>query len=274
MLTVNGKGRKGAFTLIELLVVITIIALLVSILMPALSRARESGKRIRCLGNLKSLAAVMYLYASANNDNIPSGSTEGKYAWVDHSGGLEYYNIDNDPAKEHDQEEAISRGLLWKFADKQLEIFRCPTARLGQVRSYSMPDSFAYDNPGILSALGVDSFRVIRNLTRVKFASERMMFIDEGWATPASWSIMYNSQQWWDAVPDRHSNGTTLAFIDGHAEYWKWQDRRTVEFAKEASELENPNDASYWRKVETGNEDITRLVRAVWGDIGWDQNGR
>ena len=273
-MTLINKNREGAFTLIELLVVITIIALLVSIVMPALSKARETSKRIVCLSNLKSLAAVMYLYAGANNDKIPSSNTEGDTAWVDHSGGLAYYNINNDPTKEKEQEEAIKRGALWRYADKQLELYRCPTARLGQARSYSMPDSFAHDNPNIISFLGVDTTKVISNLSRVKYASDRIMFIDEGWATPASWSIMYNTQQWWDPVPNRHSNGTTFSFVDGHAEYWKWLDKRTLAFAKEAAELENPNDASYWRRTETGNEDITRLVRGVWGDFGWKETSR
>ena len=49
-------SRRNAFTLIELLVVIAVIAVLMAILMPALSRAREQGKRAACLNNVKQMS--------------------------------------------------------------------------------------------------------------------------------------------------------------------------------------------------------------------------
>ena len=60
------------FTLVELLVVISIIALLVALLLPALARAREHAVSIECLSRLTDLGQVMYLYAEANNDELPS----------------------------------------------------------------------------------------------------------------------------------------------------------------------------------------------------------
>ncbi len=68
------RSRRSAFTLIELLVVIAVIALLVSILLPALARARESSKGIRCLNNLKAFGAAVALYAHANKEHYPLSS--------------------------------------------------------------------------------------------------------------------------------------------------------------------------------------------------------
>jgi prepilin-type N-terminal cleavage/methylation domain-containing protein len=83
------RARRG-FTLVELLVVIGIIALLISILLPALTKARRAAYTIACEANLRSIVQAMRIYASQNNDAIPGApATTGLFVY---NNGLNAYN--------------------------------------------------------------------------------------------------------------------------------------------------------------------------------------
>lgn len=90
------------FTLVELLVVISIIALLISLLLPALSRAKAEGNSIGCLAKLRSIGQLTMEYASANKDEIPPSSVNYPGTWIDllfqmYAGGP--VSIDNETGK-------------------------------------------------------------------------------------------------------------------------------------------------------------------------------
>src|SRR5690606_2701582 len=71
----KAEDRKSrarlAFTLIELLVVIAIITILAALLMPALSRAKESGKSAVCIGNLRQIGIALQIYVEGNDNRMP-----------------------------------------------------------------------------------------------------------------------------------------------------------------------------------------------------------
>jgi prepilin-type N-terminal cleavage/methylation domain-containing protein/prepilin-type processing-associated H-X9-DG protein len=113
-------SRRRAFTLIELLVVISIIALLLAILMPGLTRAKEQARSIACRSNLFNYAVGARLYSDDNNYKFPRSFT-----WLYKNENLARGCTWHDATKNLDQHPELA-GPLWPYLKGQ-DIHLCPT---------------------------------------------------------------------------------------------------------------------------------------------------
>src|SRR5205823_12453245 len=108
--------RRKAFTLVELLVVIGIIAILIAILMPALSRAKDQATRLQCMNNLRNIMQAITMYESENKDSLPycnwENTPSGCQGWLyrDHVQALPTYS---------------DTGIVYQYL-KTRAIFKCP----------------------------------------------------------------------------------------------------------------------------------------------------
>jgi len=244
-----------AFTLIELLVVIAIIAILMAILLPSLGRAREQGKRVVCLNNLRQLMTGWIMYADDNGDRIVAANTGLASAWVQYPGV---------GATQAARIQGIRSGLLYSRYCPEISLYKCPTGIRGEVVTYAIVDAMnGYDGiPGTKDLM-------IKKRMAIKRPSERIVFLDEGRLSPNSWTLWYDQERWWDQITARHGDGTNFGLADGHSEYWKWRDPRTLVVAKA--------DYTYWQNTgrngnesqSPGNEDLHRVQRAVWSKLGY-----
>jgi prepilin-type N-terminal cleavage/methylation domain-containing protein len=79
----TGRKKSQGFTLVELLVVIGIIALLISILLPSLQKARTQANRLKCMNNERQLLTAVMMYTYDNAGILPSDSTNGQKGFID-----------------------------------------------------------------------------------------------------------------------------------------------------------------------------------------------
>ena len=239
----RGIWRYDGFTLIELLVVIAIIAVLAALLLPALGRARESGRAIQCMNNLRQLQVAWQLYADDYDGRlVPNGvgTTSGKVpenpswagGWMDMA--FSPVNFDNFDTRLLIDPTHLHGAMLGSYVPTAA-VFRCPSDRLlvpnghgGQlrVRSFSL-NTYMNVNLKVGSFAGKSIFRRIdqvRQPTRsFTFLEEREDMIHDGLFTSFTPPAFPPINEVADLPASWHNKMGNLLFVDGHAEKRRWK---------------------------------------------------
>ncbi|HEV2453905.1 MAG TPA: prepilin-type N-terminal cleavage/methylation domain-containing protein [Verrucomicrobiae bacterium] len=221
---------KRAFTLIELLVVVAIIAILAALLLPVLGHARERAHRIHCLNNEKQLDLAWQLYADEDNGILVSNVWDFRSASVPESpvGSWVVGNASLDT-----NETDITEGSIFPYI-KVIASYRCPADQnfvLGTsalvLRSYSL-SCFLGGPPSDTAKFNI---RPVSRLNQIRTPASSLTFIDEDISTIDDGHFLYSDTAniWYNLPAWRHANGDTLAFADGHQEYWKWRSSLAVD---------------------------------------------
>ena len=284
--------KQKAFTLIELLVVIAIIAILMAILMPALNRVKEQGKRAACLGNMRQLTLAWIMYADDNDDKIVNGEadvgqhdgqcimpTSGRHAnelWWTGDDIADFWAGTSLP--EQLQKKAIRAGALFPYC-KDENLYRCPTGVRGEMRTYTITDAMnglARDGTHNNFVSGARNGRTVLWIKRRSEISApgpafRIVFLDEGRITPDSYATHYVNERWWDPPFVRHGDGTNVSYADGHAAYWKYRGMKTLEIGKLAAVPGLDAHGLHQMNPESDDDyqDLYKMQKAVWGKLGY-----
>jgi prepilin-type N-terminal cleavage/methylation domain-containing protein len=244
------QSSRSGFTLIELLVVIAIIAVLASMLLPALAKSKTKAQGIACMNNHRQLMLAWRMYAEDNDEKLPYayGSTPKSmpFAWI--TGILDYNGANR---SNWDVEQDIKKSPLWRYCGNSAGIFKCPSdkssvkvngQRLPRVRSMSMNNWVGGngDNPNQLWGFwDGPEWRLYTRLTDMVdpgpsgtfvLLDEREDSINDGYWVVEMAGYPDKPQQWEiiDFPANYHNNAGGFSFADGHSEIKKWQDPRTT----------------------------------------------
>ena len=228
------KNLKG-FTLVELLVVISIIAILLSILMPSLQKARRQTRGIVCMNNIRQLGLTFIMYADDYDGYaMPAAGPSGLYWWGKKlSTGIEH-----------------KKGFVWPYLESDLKrnsVYECPSQRFGTYQLQGKPPGQPDDPKWITSTYGYNGYYLSpaqsgwygighqpwKKIANIKHPATVLVFAD----TLIDYDLtgkkpvlknnflldppyIYNYGQW-NRNPSpttcfRHNEKTNAVFVDGH----------------------------------------------------------
>lgn len=249
----KAKASQRGFTLIELLVVIAIIAILASMLLPALSNAKGKAQRTKAINNLKQFQLAHLMYSEDNEGKFPASGRPPNNDPPDWTNG-QWLDIpvtaqDNvDPYNPIDT--AIAGSVLWPYTGESPELWRDPGDRVmgshpnyrngalvPRVRSFSIQNWVGgprWDASGTQWKVytSTSDLTVPGPARTIVFVAERPDSINDGyWVVDMQGYKAGTGRNLRARIVDfpagYHGGGGTLSFADGHAEIHVWVDPRT-----------------------------------------------
>lgn len=241
----GGEARSNSrgFTLIELLVVIAIIAILASMLLPALGRAKAKSAAASCMSNNKQLQVCWTMYSVDYNDSIVYNAISDSHSWIDGSENSLAYDL---PGATNVA--TIRKGLLFSY-NAQEKIYVCPDQKQVQVnsrnRTMALPPARSVSisgqmHGGTWSGTKVDPVVLDGNPASAKpytktiqinrpgpamafvFMDESEYTIDDGY-----FAVRVNNDIWQNYPAFRHGGSAGMSFADGHGEIKRWVEPST-----------------------------------------------
>jgi len=233
----NVSRQSAGFTLIELLVVIAIIAILAAMLLPALAAAKKKATMATCLSNEKQLITAQLMYAGDFGERLAADPIRGGGFWGPPSpDSTAWPGQQGDWVMKTILIPAMTKSnLLYTYAPNYA-LDHCPGDKQrsisGTIGAY--PSSPNGVSPGM--GFGFDGYSVTDNLkgkktTSFRRSSDALVFIEEAEGRG------YNLGNWqfpvanWSDLPTLfHGNVSTMAFLDGHAQHYKWTDPTVIKY--------------------------------------------